>query len=126
MSHFSRIKTSFVEEKYIINAIKALGYEYEVGKQKITGFGGQKIDVDIKIKIRLSYDIGLQKMRDGKYQIVTDWQGVRVKSKKDFVDKLSQQYAYHATLDKLTEQGFDMVEEQNEKGQIKLVLRRMV
>ncbi len=48
MSHFSKINTAFVEEKYLLAAIKDLGYEYETGKQKIRAFGGTQTEADIK------------------------------------------------------------------------------
>lgn len=125
MSHFSRINTAFVEEKYLLAAIKDLGYQFETGKQKIRAFGGTHTEADIKIKLRFSYDIGLKKTADGQYQVVADWFGVKGTSQKKFMDQLTQRYAYHATIDKLTEQGFALIEEQSEKGEIKLVLRRM-
>ncbi len=40
------------------------------------GFGGQKSPVDIRIKLPLSYDIGLRK-KGSTYEIVADWFGVR-------------------------------------------------
>ncbi len=126
MSHFSRINTAFVEEKYVLAAIKDLGYEVEIGKQNIRAYGGQQAEVDIRIKLRFSYDIGLKKAANHQYQVVADWFGVKGTSQKKFIEQLTQRYAYHATLDKLTDQGFALVEEQSDKGDIKLVLRRMV
>ncbi len=126
MSHFSRINTTFVEEKYLLAAIKDLGYEFETGKQKIRAFGGTQTEADIKIKLRFSYDIGLKKNDKNQYQVIADWFGVKGVSQKKFMDQLTQRYAYHATLDKLTEQGFALIEEQTDKGEIKMVLRRMV
>jgi hypothetical protein len=126
MSHFSRINTAFVEEKYLLAAIKDLGYEYETGKQKIRAFGGTQADADIKIKLRFSYDIGLKKTDKNQYQVIADWFGVKGISQKKFMEQLTQRYAYQATVDKLTNQGFSLIEEQTEKGEIKMVLRRMV
>ncbi len=88
-------------------------------------FGGQKTAVDIRIKLPMSYDIGLRK-RGSSYEIVADWFGVRGISQKDFTQRLTQRYAYHAARAKLEQQGFDMVEEKvEETGQIRIVLRRM-
>jgi hypothetical protein len=125
MSHFSRIKTKFTEKKYLEMAIKDLGFAYEEGEQEVKAFGGQKAPVDIRIKLPLSYDIGLHKQGET-YSIVADWFGVRGINQKDFTDKLTQRYAYHAARAKLEEQGFNMVEEKvEETGQIRIVLRRM-
>ena len=122
MSHFSKIKTSFVEEKYILSALKDLDYEYETGKHKLKGFN-QTTEVEILVRIRLSYDIGLKKVGD-EYQLIADWFGVREK-KDAFINQLSQRYAYHATKDKLSQQGFDLIEETNENNEIRMVLRRV-
>lgn len=125
MSHFSRINTKMDEKKYVLMALKDLGFSIEEGEQKVRGFSGQTMDVDIRVPLKLSYDIGLRK--NGKsYEIVADWFGVRGINQKDFSQKLMQRYAYHATRDKLEEQGFAMVEEKvEETGQIRIVLRRM-
>lgn len=125
MSHFSRIKTQMVDPKFIFMALKDLGFRYEEGQQEVRGFGGQKSQVDIRVSLPLSYDVGLRKSGSG-YEIVADWFGVRGINQQDFTQKLNQRYAYHATRAKLEEQGFQMVEEkQEETGQIRLVLRRM-
>ena len=90
----------------------------------MSGFG-EKTQVDIKIHMRLSYDIGLRSTPNG-YEIVADWWGVRGVKRQELTDKLMQRYAYHATRAKLEEQGFSLVSEENqENGQIRLVLRRV-
>lgn len=125
MSHFSRIQTQIKETKYLLQALKDLGFSYEEGEQQINGFGGRKTPVDIRVPLKFSYDIGFRKS-GGKYEIVADWYGVRGVNQKEFTQKLMQRYAYHATRDKMQQQGFDMVEEKvEETGQIRIVLRRM-
>lgn len=125
MSHFSRINTKMDDKKYVLMALKDLGFTYEEGEQEVRGFAGQKTQVEIRVPLKLSYDLGLRK-KGGTYEIVADWFGVRGINQEEFTQKLSQRYAYHATRDKLEQQGFDMVEEKvEETGQIRLVLRRM-
>ncbi len=125
MSHFSTIKTQIIDKDFALMAIKDLGFTYEEGEQEVKAFGGQKTPVDIRIKLPLSYDIGLRK-RGSNYEIVADWFGVRGISQKDFTQRLMQRYAYHAARAKLEQQGFNMVEEKvEETGQIRIVLRRM-
>lgn len=126
MSHFSRVKTQIVEKEFLLQALKDLGYEYEEGDLRVGGFGGQMAKVDIKIPLRVSYDIGFRKTGSN-FEVVADWFGVRGIKRKDFVDKVMQRYAYHAARARLEQQGFALVEEQTgDKGQIRLVLRRMV
>lgn len=125
MSHFSRIQTQMVDKKFVLQALKDMGFEYEEGEQQVHGFGGQKHPVDIRVKLRMSYDVGLRK-KGNSYEIVADWMGVRGINQQDFTNRLMQRYAYHATREKLEQQGFDMVEEEVEQtGQIRIVLRRM-
>ncbi len=125
MSHFSKIKTRIIEKEFALKAIKDLGFTYEEGEQEVKGFGGKKSAVDIRVKLPLSYDIGLRK-NGSTYEIIADWFGVRGINQKDFTEKLMQRYAYHAARAKLEQQGFNMVEEKvEETGQIRIVLRRM-
>jgi hypothetical protein len=125
MSHFSRINTKMDEKKFVLMALQDLGFSFEEGEQQVRGFSGQAMQVDIRVPLKLSYDIGLRK--NGKsYEIIADWFGVRGINQKDFSQKLMQRYAYHATREKLEDQGFAMVEEKvEETGQIRIVLRRM-
>lgn len=125
MSHFSRIKTQIVEKPYLLHALDDLGFRYEEGKLQVGGFLGQKTEAEIVIRLPLSNDIGLR-LSAGSYEVVADWAGVNGLTQKDFVERLAQRYAYHATKSQLEQQGFTLVEEtvQN-SGQIRLVLRRM-
>ncbi len=125
MSHFSRIQTQMVDKDFVLKALKDLGFSFEEGEQQVMGFGGQKNHVDIRIPLKMSYDIGLRK-KENSYEIVADWFGVRGVNQKEFTQRLMQRYAYHATRAKLEQQGFNMVEEKvEETGQIRIVLRRM-
>lgn len=124
MSHITRIKTKIVEKVYLLRALDDLGYTYEEGSLNIMGFGAQKTAADIKIRLRLSNDIGFHQTPEG-YEIVADWWGVRGENQKDFTAKVLQRYAYHTTRAKLESQGFTLVEETAKNGQIHLTLRRM-
>jgi len=123
MSHISRVKTTMVNQDFILKAIDDLEYRYETGSQAIRAFGGTQVNVDIKISLPFSYDVGLRQTSEG-FEIVADWFGVRGIKQKEFTERLLQRYAYHASRAKLEEQGFTLVEEVEEKGQIRLVLRR--
>lgn len=124
MSHITRIKTKLKNKEFLICAIKDLGLSYLDGEQEISGFGGKKEKVDLKIPLRLSGDIGLR-MKDGSYEIIADWWKVREFQQESFLNQLSQRYAYHATIFSLKEQGFGLIEEQKEGSKIRLTLRRV-
>jgi hypothetical protein len=126
MSHFTRIKTQMVEQKLLLQALKDLGYSYEVGEVEVRGFARGKTQAEIKIHTEnRNYDIGFRKAGDS-YEIVADWWGVKGVKQEQFQQQVTQRYAYHAARAKLEAQGFNLVTEEVEQdGQIRLVLRRM-
>jgi hypothetical protein len=124
LSNITRIQTKMMEKEYVLQALDDLGYRYETGDLTLNGVGGARSKVDIKVLVRMSFDIGMRHTASG-YEIIADWWGVRGVDRKDFAARLSQRYAYHATRAKLEAQGFAMVEETAKDGQIHLTLRRM-
>jgi len=124
LSHITRIKTKIIEKEHLLRALDDLGYRYEEGDLEIHSAGATKTKVEIKVIMRMSFDIGLRNTPQG-YEIVADWWGVRGVHQKDFTDQLQQRYAYHATRARLEAQGFSLVEETAKDGQIHLTLRRM-
>lgn len=125
MSHISRIKTKIVEKEFLLRALSDLGYPVEEGELALKGFSAFTTTVEIKIPLRFSNPIGFRRNGDA-YEIVADWWGVRGVKRDQFVNQVTQRYAYHAARARLEEQGFDLIEEVQEKGEIRLVLRRMV
>ena len=126
MSHFTSVKTEMVEKRFLLKALRDLGYSFEEGQVEIRGFRGSQTPVEIKVPTPQSdYEIGFKKSH-GAYEIVADWWGIKAIQQEDFQRQLLQRYAYHAARAKLEAQGFDLVQETVEKdGQIRLVLRRM-
>ena len=124
MSHITRIKTTIVEKEHLLRALEDLGYRYEEGSLEIATVGGQKTKVEVKVLLRMSFDIGFRATPQG-YEIVADWWGVRGVTQKEFTARLLQRYAYHTTRSKLEAQGFNLIEETAKDGQIHLTLRRM-
>lgn len=125
MSHFTRIKTKLVEKKFILNALDDLGYAYKDGGAAVSGWRGDKTHAEIKVSTKTAFDIGFVKSHEG-FDIVADWYGTGV-TQQDFLQKVNQRYAYHATRTKLEEQGFSLVSEENQKdGKVHLVVRRVI
>jgi hypothetical protein len=127
MSHFTSIKTQIVEKKYLKQALSDLGHAYQEGHVQIRGYQGIQTPVAIKIPTKNSgYDIGFRQSGNA-YEIVADWWGIRDIKQEQFLQQVSQRYAYHAAKAKLEEQGFSLVSEKNQEGErIHLVLRRTV
>ncbi|MBI4928991.1 MAG: DUF1257 domain-containing protein [Anaerolineae bacterium] len=125
MSHLSRIRTQFASKDLLVKALQDLGYQTEEGNFTIKSISGAKEQVQIRIPLRLSGDIGFHKSNEV-YEVIADWAAVRGVRQKEFVNQVAQRYAYHAAREKLEAQGFTLVEEQvNETGQIRLLLRRI-
>lgn len=125
MSHFSRIQTKITQKPFLLAALKDLGFTYEEGNLQVRSLSGQKASVQIKVSLPLSFDLGFAE-KDGAYEVVADWAGINGLKRKEFIDHLTQRYAYQAARGKLEAQGFTLVEErEQETGQIRLLLRRM-
>jgi hypothetical protein len=126
MSHFTCIKTQLVEKEYLVRALEDLGYVHEEGGVEIQGYGGNRTRVDLKIATKSpGYDIGFRRTGNA-YEIVADWWGIRDIKQEQFLQRVTQRYAYHAARAKLEEQGFALVREELQEGErIHLVLRRM-
>lgn len=127
MSHFTRMKTKIIKLEYLKQALQDLGYKPHEGKVEIRGFGDQKKEVDLMLPTKNpGYDIGFSKVGE-EYELVADWYGIKDINPEMFLNQVHQRYAYHAVLNRMKEQGFEMVEEKNqEDNTIHLTVRRSV
>jgi hypothetical protein len=127
MSHFTKLKTKLVERLHLVRALRDLGHEPREDTA-VQGWMGIRKSADVVFTPKAgSFDVGFIKIPDGTHDMVADWMGVRGISRGPFLEKLTQRYAYHATVAKLEEQGFALASEENEDGgRIHLTLRRMV
>jgi hypothetical protein len=125
MSHFTVVRTRMVELEFLKRALTDLGYQFEEGEVSIRGFMGRKTSAQLRVAgSNWGYDIGFRKSSNG-YEVVADWWGVKGVQQQEFVQQISQRYAYHAAREKLEQQGFSIVSEELVKGRIHLRLRRM-
>lgn len=116
MSHITRIRTQMVEQEYLLRALEDLNFAYRLEREG-------------RVRVELPAVLGTHTMtfekRGDAYECVGDWWGVRV-NQREFLNAVAQRYAYHATLAKLTEQGFAVASEQKDaSGRIHLLLRRV-
>jgi hypothetical protein len=125
MSHFSKIQTKLTDERYLLQALRDLGYNPVSGKLSVRGYEGSRTSVDIRVPSKTpGYDIGFRK--EGEHFVcVADWFGVgRGIQKNEFLENLTQRYATLIVKDQLHVQGFALAEERQVEGRIHLVLRR--
>lgn len=127
MSHFTRIKTRLVKEEHLLKALSDMNFEVRQGKVCIRGFGGQQTGVEVMVPTRNpGYDIGFRKAGDA-YELVADWYDIKDIKPEPLLEKLQQRYAYHAVTERMAQQGFEVVEEENQQDRtIHLTERRAV
>lgn len=133
MSHFTVMKTKIVDQEALVKALMDLGFqEVEVHEtaQHLYGYRGdqraQTAEVIVRRKYigRASNDIGFKLGQNGTYTaLISEYD--RDQYGQEWLNQLSQRYAYHVARMKLTQQGFDLVNEEiQQDGRIHLVLRR--
>jgi hypothetical protein len=134
MSHYSTIKTTIVRRDYLVRALEDMGFQGKVQVHdkavRLRGYLGdwrrQKAEVVIPRKYvgRASNDLGFRQNEQGTYDaIISDYDRRKYSSK--WLGRLTQRYAYHAAVETLRQQGFEVVEETRQSGgEIQISLRR--
>ena len=125
MSHITHIKTQMKEQEYLVKALQDLGYAPEVGDLTVSELLGPKVNVEVRISSGIfGRQVGFRKSGDN-YEMVADWFGSRKVRNIEFMNKITQRYAYHAALDILQDKRFSKVtEEVDQYGRLHIVLRR--
>jgi len=98
---------------------------------KIKSWDKKVIDEDfiLEIKTGSSYSVGVVlNKKDNTFGFIADWWGIESftgEKQSDFIDKITQKYAYNNILDKIKDKGYQLVSENvDEDKNIKLVLRK--
>jgi hypothetical protein len=135
MSHFTVIRTQIVEVRALVKALEDVGFKnVEVHElaQHLYGYQGDVRAQTAEVIIRrknigpASNDIGFKRQKDGTFDaIISEYD--RSRYTKDWLNHLTQRYAYHAVTERMAEQGFEVVEEENQQDRtIHLTVRRAV
>jgi hypothetical protein len=135
MSHFTTIRTKMIDQQHLLAALRDLGFntvESQTTPSTLFGFKGDARPEMAEIIIRRQYigaasnDIGFAKSADGTFQaIISEYD--RGRYSQSWLQKVQCRYAYHATKEALSNEGFCLVEEeQQQDGTLHLVLRRSV
>ena len=132
MSHFIVLRTQITDAELLVKALVELGFtqvEVHQTAQHLYGYRGDVRPQTAEVIIRRTFvgpasnDIGFKRQADGTFDaIISDYD--RVRYSQQWLNRLTQRYAYHVARAKLEEQGFALVtEETQQDGQIHLVLR---
>ena len=128
MSHYTSVKTSIKSTTALLQALADLGFG--TGKvrvcekaEQLEGYHGDKREQTAEIIIprrhvgSLSNDIGFKLQEDGTYEaIISDYD--KNKYGKTWMGKLTQRYAYNNLKNELSDGGFFIESEHEEKGEI--------
>lgn len=127
MSHFTRMQTRLVQKQHLLNALKKLGHQPIEGQMKIRGYGGKETVVEVMIATKNEgYDMGFRKNGET-YELVADWHGIKDIVPETFLKQVQQQYAVSAVEERMQDQGFDIVVQENLPDQtIHITVRRSV
>ena len=123
MSHISVMKIAFADRDLLKQALRDLGYEAEDGEALFITDGIKSVKVDFLVKIPYTESIGFRKGKSG-WQLTADWFRVNL-DRREFENRLKQQYAYLSVKQSLESRGFNITEETRDETQrIHIVLRR--
>ena len=123
MSHISVMKIAFADRDLLKQALRDLGYEAEDGEALFITDGIKSVKVDFLVKIPYTESIGFRKGKSG-WQLTADWFRVNL-DRREFENRLKQQYAYLSVKQSLESRGFNITEETRDEAQrIHIVLRR--
>ena len=128
MSHFTTVQTKIRDMVCLREALKDLNYEYTEAEEgvEVKGYHGQTLKANIAIHASKTYDVGVQVTAQG-IELVADWWGVettRGLTEQEFVNQLSQRYAYHKIIKEVKARGFALEEENEEQDTIHLTVRK--
>jgi len=129
MSHFSNIKTKFLDAPLLVKSLNDLGHTVTVaedgGVLPVRGYQGAEEEAQIVIEQDNEHDIGFK--HNGKeFELVSDFdfwqQSVPVNN---FLEQLSKRYAINTILDRAEEDNFNVANlEEDATGKVTLKLQR--
>ena len=137
MSAYTTLQTRLVSAPHIAMALRDLGFAevevHDVGRS-LLGWMGDRRAEHAQVIVRReqigesSNDIGFARGPDGTFvALVSEFDRDELGYDDDWLERLTQRYAYHVARGKLEEQGFDLVEESvDAQDTIRMVLRRAV
>jgi len=133
MSHVTKVETQLKDVVMLKKALLSLGYTFSEAsagvKREVKAWEDQTIEADLEIKLEGPYGIAVNRTEKG-LEIAADWWAVETyagRKQEQILSEINKQYAYETVMDKMSAGGYSLVqEEQEEKENIHLVVRRWV
>lgn len=128
MSHFTTVKSKIRDMQCLQLALDDLNYEYETSEEgvQVRGYLGELETADLVIKASKTYDVGVRKTQEG-FELLADWWGVETThglTEEEFVNQITQRYAYHKVVKEVKARGFSLEVEEEENDTIQLTVRK--
>jgi hypothetical protein len=135
MSHFTSIKTQIRDVESLRKALADVGFstvEVHDTPQGLYGFEGNLRPETAEMIVRRKYigsasnDIGFKRQVDGQFTaIISNYD--RGKYSQEWVNQLTQRYAYHALIARSGTEGFSIESEESlEDGTLRVVVGKWV
>ena len=133
MSHLTKVKSQITDLTLLKQTLDDLEIQYLEAAQgetlEIRGWNKEKTNAQLVLKTGGPYDVGVVVNEvDKTFEFVADWWGVETyteMTEKQYVNKISQKYAYNNVMEKVRSKGYSVVEEKNDQKQnIHVVLRK--
>lgn len=134
MSHYSKIETRIMEKESLLKALQDMGYtdiEVHDKAQNLYGYQGDVRPEQANIIIRRQFispesnDVGFRLTAEGTHEAIVSEYDQELLGK-DWVGRVCQNYAEHAVVSKLEQQGFAVAEKKVDPvtKKVHLMLRR--
>ncbi len=123
MSHFTRIQTKLRDIDLVKEALKDLGYAVRENTD-VRGYSRwEQAHADVVIEAEDGQDIGFRREGERVEMIADFWN--RQLNREEFLQRVTQRYAYRMVIQQAEEQGFQVVKEEQQKdGSIRVVVQR--
>ena len=135
MSHFTTLATQITDLPSLTKALADKGFmhvEIHEAPQHLHGYQGDVRKQTAEVIIRRQYvgsasnDMGFKRQENGTFEASIS-EHDRHKHSPQWLNELTQRYAYHVATAKLEEQGFVLIsDEKQSDGRLHLVARRMI
>lgn len=124
MSHFTTIKIAIKNGEILQEVLQDCGYQVECNTL-VRGYQEKTTLADYVIRQNNGYDLGFRRQGEN-YELIADFWGAKI-NQQQFINQISQKYAYKTLLSSIEEQGFNVEEEQIlEDGTVKVMVGRWV
>ncbi len=126
MSHITKVKTELRDGLILIKTLRKLGYQVKASGSREPGEA--RDPAPEFLARRGSTRIRFKRCREDKtvYEMLADWEGIR-KHREDLLNEIYRSYSQEKIVDLARVKGYSLMKNRmNERGQIEIVLRKVV